>query len=181
MPRIAEQHLPGGWRSSGENAHTPTHAWPDDCYVQWGASGIVLSKTGARKTAFFEAFPTAPKTFIRGEGNTVAEAEAAAFAKYERQTACPGHEFERGSYRNGAGICKHCRMFSSEVFEPLETCVVCGKPTYYTYGVDAQGISHWYCEQHEDQRCRETHPNAYDKLLADEAQSEAPSVGRTEG
>lgn len=168
MPRIASHHLPGGWRSAGANAYTPVCTWPDDCLVQWGARGLVFGKTGARTTAFFEAFPTEQDTFIRGEGETLAQAESDAYAKFERQRNCAAHDFERGSHRNGAGTCRHCGLFKPDAFEPLETCVVCGRPTYFTYGVDAQGGQHWYCEAHESLRCRQTHPSPVDQLLDDE-------------
>jgi hypothetical protein len=68
------------------------------------------------RTAFFEAFLKDPNTFIRGEGKTVAEAEAHAWAQLERIRACPGHDFETRGYTNGCGFCKHCALFMSGVF-----------------------------------------------------------------
>jgi hypothetical protein len=56
--------------------YTPACAWPDDCMVQWG-HGIIPA------VPFFEAFP--PGTFIRGEGETIAEAERKAFAQYQSE------------------------------------------------------------------------------------------------
>lgn len=95
--------------------------WPFDCFIQCGDSGVVLSKDGNNyRTAFWEAFPRNPDTFIRGEGATIEEAEQNCFAKYTRILACPEHEFERGTYENGGGFCKHCKMFSSKAFEPTE-------------------------------------------------------------
>ncbi len=167
MPVIAEHCRPDGWRGR-VSPHTIACAWPDDCYVQWGGSGIVLGKSGVRSTAFFEAFPSSPKTFIRGEGTTVAEAEAAAHAKLLRYTACLSHTFIRGGYVNGAGICAHCGMFHAEAFDPLTTCELCEKPTYYSHGTDASGRTHWYCEAHQHLRPRDSQPSPIDALLRDE-------------
>jgi hypothetical protein len=118
MPRIREEQKPGGWRHF---EHVPSESWPADCFVQWGAHGLVLGiarGVAPYTTAFFEAFPVAPSTFIRGEGATIAEAEAQAFAKWERIKACPEHLFERRGYKNGYGICSRCD-FGAMVFAPL--------------------------------------------------------------
>ena len=98
-------------------------------------------------TAFFEAFPKNPKTFIRGEGKDVVEAEANTWKKLQKYLACSGHEFERREYKNGVGFCKYCGLFNSSAFDPLTLCVLCKKPTYYSN--DKQG--NWYCEQHKKQ------------------------------
>jgi hypothetical protein len=141
--------------------------WDEDCFVQCGSSGIVLGKGSLQEvfdsenplqtlgeaacdessyiTAFFEAFPNNPSTFIRGEGKTIEEAEEQAWKKCQKYKNCPEHEFERGKYTNGAGICKNCGMFSSKVFEPLTKCVICDKPTYFTTDID----DNFYCEEHE--------------------------------
>lgn len=119
------------------------HDWP--CFVQCGDGGIVfLTKGGSYRTAFFEAFPRNPDTFIRGEGKTVAEAEEECWAKWQKITACPGHEWERRGYKNGGCFCKHCNLFMVGVLEPDEACCICGKPTYYTHDVD----DNFYCEAH---------------------------------
>lgn len=117
---ICSQCLPGSYNHHG---HTPVCEWPADCTVQWGARGVVLRRQengGSYNTAFFEAFPTKPKTFIRGEGSTIEEAERSAFGQFEKFQACPNHEFERRNYTNGAGFCKHCGLFNSTAFEPIE-------------------------------------------------------------
>ena len=159
---IIADHCQAG--AYGQEKYTPECLWPEDCYVQWGGEGVVfqngnvssgieilssaimgddaskekLPQVFARSylTAFFEAFPTNPSTFIRGEGSTINEAEQKAFDCLARFLACPGHEFERGKYRNGAGICKHCGMFSTKVFEPIDHCTVCGSPSNYTSDID---------------------------------------------
>ncbi len=173
MPRIAEHCAPGGWRHAAE-PYTPAAAWPEDCYVQWGSDGVVLSRSkGSYRTAFFEAFPSEPATFIRGEGATVAEAEAKAFAAFEHYRACAGHEFERRGYTNGAGFCKHCGLFASKAFEPTTLCHVCGTPTNHSCGYtkDAETGARqafWYCEAHAHLRRANGHTNPLDRLLDEE-------------
>lgn len=129
--------------------------WPDDCSVQCGDRGIVLSANGSYRTAFFEAFPKDPKTFIRGQGETIEMAERAAWNNYERIVGCNSHEFERRGYKNGSGICKHCELFKSNVFEPSERCVVCNQPTYWTADVNGN----YYCEEHERQMPDDAKPS----------------------
>lgn len=166
MPIIASHCQPGNWRYNAE-PYEPSSPWPADTYVQWGSKGIVLGAQGNYRTAFFEAFPKEPKTFIRGEGTTVAQAEAAAFAKLQKHLSCLGHEFERRSYTNGAGVCRHCLLFASDVFAPSTCCHVCGVPTNYSqgYGRDTPeetGQSFWYCEAHEFERLRNGHWAPFD-------------------
>ena len=124
-------------------SHTTVHPWPADCFLQGGTAGLVFTKTGSYRTAFVEAFPADPQTFIRGEGPTLAEAEDAAWGKLQRHLACPGHDFECRGYTNGAGFCRHCSMFSSKVFDPATLCEVCAVPTDWS---TAGGF--WYCEEH---------------------------------
>lgn len=68
--------------------------------------------------AFFEAFPENPTTIIRAEGETVEEAERQAWAIYQKFQKC-SHEFERGNYTNGCGVCQKCKMVGLYIFEPL--------------------------------------------------------------
>jgi hypothetical protein len=112
MPKIAPQHA---WKNP---EHAPSPDWPEDCLVQWGASGLVLSDKpgGSYGTAFFEAFPE-KGGFIRGEGATIAEAEASALQKFRRESACE-HLWGRGRYTNGGAICRRCGGFQS-VFRPI--------------------------------------------------------------
>lgn len=112
MPIVAQHHA---WKDS---EHIPRADWPEDCYVQWGGSGVVISKApgASYKTAFFEAFPK-NAGFIRGEGATIAEAEAAAFKRYVRESACQ-HQWGRRGYTNGGAICARCGAFQS-VFNPI--------------------------------------------------------------
>lgn len=121
---IRPQCLPGRHNHCG---HTPECLWPEDCMVQWGDNGMVLDNLEkaltlgekpniVRYTAFFEAFPTDPDTFIRGEGKSVSEAEMKAFKCFEKQKNCQEHEFEKRGYKNGCGICRKCGLFMSSIF-----------------------------------------------------------------
>jgi len=136
---------------SQERIYTCQYDWPaPPFHIQAGDMGLVVSSKEpyGYRTAFFEAFPRDPDTFIRGEGATVADAEKQAWEKWQRILACPGHEFEKHGYRNGCGICKHCGMFASDVFPPSEHCVICGKPCYWTEDIDGN----WYCEEHQREK-----------------------------
>lgn len=142
------------------DTHTCQYDWAEDCHCQFGRGGVVLNKSGQNYiTAFFEAFPASPRTFIRGEGSTVAEAETQAWTKLQRILSCDNHEFERRSHRNGGGVCKHCNLFQSEVFEPLEHCIVCGVPTYH-----AHNLGDWYCKTCWDKLPIESKPAWAQKL-----------------
>lgn len=137
------------------------HDWPEDCKVQAGSRGIVLSKSkGNYRTAFFEAFPNNPDTFIRGEGLTIEDAETAAWNKLLTYQACVGHEFERRNYTNGVGFCKHCGLFKPHAFDPLTRCIICDSPT--DYGYDKKG--RYYCKDHIDKIPQEDLPE-WKKLL----------------
>lgn len=113
------------------------HPWPEGTFVQGGAQGVVfrsVERGGNYRTAFVEVVPDGGG-FIRGEGATIPEAETAAWEKFQRRIACPGHEFEPRGYKNGAGFCKHCNAFSGKVFTPEDlglSCKVCGVPTYWS-------------------------------------------------
>lgn len=147
--------------------------WPADCFVQGGRNGVVIARKGpGYKTAYFEAFPD---TFIRGEGETLEEAEDAAWRFYQRHLACPEHDIKphppgkpERAYTNGAGFCQRCGMFQSNVFsgEQLgQRCQTCGVGTTFARygplaefsGENAFGLitdrspeedKVWYCEEH---------------------------------
>lgn len=110
---------------SNGSKHECQYSWPEDCSVQCGDSGIVLGNGTARRTAFFEAFPKEPKTFIRGEGQTVVDAELSAWHKYQKILNCVNHEFER--YKGEIGKCKHCQLTLINYFDPEHICSTCGK------------------------------------------------------
>ncbi len=170
MGKVAKlSFLSGGNYKEG---YACKHDWPEDCFCQAGSRGIVLPAGGFEKaitepaegvavvtqaltgqaqapaytTAFFEAFPTEPKTFLRGEGATLEEAESKCWAKYQRIIACTGHEFDRRGRMDGYAFCRHCN-YSSTVLEPLFFCTVCDVPTHHLSDRHGQ----FYCETHRDQ------------------------------
>lgn len=102
---------------TGEQAMFP---WPQDMYLQGGKRGLVVGSKGSYRTAFVEAFP--PGTFLRGEGESVAEAEAACWAKYEKHMRCDGSgehgPYEPRRYENGSGFCVKCGAWFSKVCQP---------------------------------------------------------------
>ncbi len=116
--RILPHCQPDHWRG-GEAPHALVCDWPQDARVQWGGHGLVI---GAKPymTAFFEAFLPV-EGFIRGEGETIAAAERAAWALLERDRACPRHQWTRRGYRNGLGFCRFCGASRSGVFRPIVT------------------------------------------------------------
>lgn len=103
---------------------SPTrHPWPDDMFVQGGGRGIVFVGGGtAYKTAFVEAFPNNPPTFLRGEGDSIEAAEDACWARYQRMQACPAAPahgpFEAQGYTNGVGTCTSCGTRFTSVLPP---------------------------------------------------------------
>ncbi len=112
-----------------KNTRAPmTRPWPDDCLVQ-GSEGKFRHSD---KPAFIEAYPTDPQTMIRADAATVAEAEEQAYVTYLRYLDCPKHDYEPGNYKNGSGICRHCKLWSAGVFTLEEVgaiCAICSTPT----------------------------------------------------
>ena len=144
-----------------------TQDWPEGIFIQGGSNGLVrVSGTKeSYKTAFVEVAPD--KTFIRGEGATIAEAEEAAWIKYQNWLRCTDHTWETRGYTNGAGFCTKCKGFGSGIFtgEQLgQLCSVCGvgclkhrwsdKAYRNTEGNFPQTIDpdsenvKWYCDEH---------------------------------
>lgn len=152
--------------------------WPDEVSIQGGKSGIVFVRAPgpgeptAYQTAFVEVFVGG--TFIRGEGKTVTEAEAAAWEKYQTWLHCPGptgeHSYRPGytgkdgtwvRYTNGAGFCEHCRAFKARTFiaEQLgQFCSVCGVPTMNGVSSNAEGVKTFLCEEHNRETVQVTLP-----------------------
>lgn len=160
-----------------------TNPWPEDCFCQCGGNGLVFENISmeevfaepskaidlrasienqqpeapkdvqVRRTAFFEAFPQNPKTFLRGEGKTVGEAEEDCWKRYQKILNCDGHEFERRNRTDGYCFCRHCGL-SGTFMEPTTNCRKCGRPA--AYGTDKHG--NWYCEDHCNQMPREDWP-----------------------
>ncbi len=152
--------------------------WPEDCFVQCGDDGLVISKpmqgvlesenplkeaveNTSYTTAFFEAFPNNPNTFIRGEGPTVEDAEKSAWDKLQKYMTCKGHIFERRKYTNGAGFCKHCGLFNSKAFEPTTRCCICDLPTWYSMDMN----NFHYCKEHVE--LMPEHAKSQLQLMAD--------------
>lgn len=170
---MAEPSQPRFYSTGFSTLAAARHPWPADCFIQGGGDGIVLQSgsmnaaladpeqgveavaaalgltnpTGSYRTAFFEAFPKRPITFLRGEGKTLTEAEDACWRDWQQVLACPGHEFERRHYRTGSGICKHCGMFSSSAFATtIDPCVLCGDyRAEMAGGPDRHG--RWHCKR----------------------------------
>ncbi|MFS0887012.1 hypothetical protein [Aeromicrobium sp. 179-A 4D2 NHS] len=130
--------------------------WPDGTFVQGGANGIVFVRGTADsyETAFVEVHNDVIG-FLRGEGDTVTEAEHAAWAKAQTVLSCESmvkngdHEWEARGYRNGAGFCKACNRFGTHVFDISEVgvpCYVCGtKTNWQTFGTTP---GTYLCEGH---------------------------------
>ena len=141
-------------RMSSGKEYDCAYQWT--CFVQCGASGVVFSKSGSYKTAFFEAFPNNPKCFLRGEGFTIEEAERNCWDKYQKILTCT-HEMERRSRVDGYGYCKHC-SYSGMVFEPLTKCCKCKNPTNYIQDYK----ENWYCKKHQRFIIKNPNPGCLD-------------------
>lgn len=143
---------------------TIAHDWSEDgkdISVQGGGSGVVFSKTGGRRTAFFEAFPNKPSCFVRGEGVTIGEAEENAWQRYQRIINCPGHDMDRRNRKDGYAYCKHC-TYSGMVYEPLTKCCKCGVPT--NYANDFRGRI--YCKKHSRAMPKSKDPKHWSNTFA---------------
>ncbi|RWX78250.1 hypothetical protein EPK99_06335 [Neorhizobium lilium] len=132
--KIASQHA---WKDS---EYAPRHEWPGDTLVQWGGNGLVLGKD-CYTTAFFEAFPdkkiTAGGGFIRGEGKTIEEAEADAFAQFQKESSCR-HLWGREHYTNGGQLCRHCRAFRGGVVKEVVILGRHRKPVAWYHAYDLE-------------------------------------------
>jgi len=142
-------------------------SWPTDAFLQCGDNGLVVGKK-SYTTAFFEAFPKNPSTFIRGEGLNLELAEADAFCKYERIMACPQHEYKR---RNDSehGACIHCNLFTSHCFSPINSCNICRK-THVNYGYKDNNL----CREHFIEAIEQVQKNySIDDDYAEDSRSES--------
>ena len=120
-----------------------------DIFVQGGTRGIVIDRANGTtyRTAFVECAPAG--SFIRGEGTTIEEADAAAWAKLQAYLNCPAHEWAARGYRNGGGFCVRCGQFGSGVITPDQLglfCTGCGVPTFHTLagqsGTESRCVDH---------------------------------------
>ena len=106
--------------SRSKTPYLCTRDWPDNVFLQCGGS----ENEGS---CFFEAFPL--KSFIRGEGKTLKDAEDNAFNQYLRILSCPGHEYVHlhNDVKNRYGQCIHCNYFTNYIFKPFHNCIVCNR------------------------------------------------------
>jgi len=118
MVRIAAHHdsrhpLPS------DTDYTPTQAWPEDAYIQWGRY--------PNGSAFFEVFLD-KGPMLRADKSSLAAAEADAHRQYLEATACD-HSWGRVrldadgtvsiAYTNSMGVCRKCGYSNSNVFKPI--------------------------------------------------------------
>jgi hypothetical protein len=146
--KIAEHCQPGHRESCG---YTPKCAWGDDVEIQWGDHGITIhrqEKTVTPVHAFFEAFPRNPNTFLRGEGESLEEAEKKCFAWYSKMMNCGTHEWDRRDRTDGYAYCRKCQI-GATILDPLTTCYKCGVPTAWSSRkIDGKKVH--VCQLHDD-------------------------------
>lgn len=125
---------PGGIISMSHGPdYASRHPWATGTYVQGGTYASDEVDEGY-DSAFIEAFPVVGtvETYLRADAATVAEAEAKAYAQYQRQLACPEHVWSRevsGTHRtDGYARCTECGL-TGRALPPETTCTVCNTPT----------------------------------------------------
>jgi hypothetical protein len=165
-------------KSFGDESYRCHHDWPIECSVQCGGHGMVitdkdvgiedaltdpdkakqvlLGKVESYRTAFFEAFPRSPDTFIRGEGKTIEEAEEQCWLSYQKKLTCPGHEYDRRDRKDGYCFCKHCGL-SGMFMQPLHPCMGC-KATEYSL---------WSSDKCDNGYCKTCYEKLPDEMLSD--------------
>lgn len=121
--------------SFGEDVSS-TFDW-GDISIQGGRKGIVFNRKDktSYRTAFVEAFPkiNGLGTFIRGQGESVTEAEIACWDKYQKILNCDQHDWTRKvngdrERKDGYAKCTKCNM-QAKALDPLTKCFVCNEPT----------------------------------------------------
>lgn len=122
------------------------HPWDEDCYVQCSGG------EDNERYHFFEAFPVKPvKTFIRGDGKSVREAEDSAWEQYQKIINCPHHEFKKWIDTSRIGVCIHCNYKKLRHFLPTSRCSVCEKEhVEFDFGInkDSPDKLHYFCKEH---------------------------------
>lgn len=122
---------------TNEYKEETTYNWPEGSGSQAGGGSL----DGIGSVVFFEVF-IKDMSYIRGEGTTLAEAEQAAWDKYQVYMGCE-HEFQRFSDTSQLGKCKHCSMKKDKMFKMLTTCNACGKhEVIHNIGYE------YYCYEH---------------------------------
>jgi hypothetical protein len=86
-------------------------SWPADSGVQGGYGVTICGDGTSYPTVFVEASP--PGSFVRGEGETFADAERICWEKYQTAVRCVDGSglhgpFEARGHENGAGFCVRC-------------------------------------------------------------------------
>lgn len=148
-------------KSIGE-PYTCIYDWPEDCFVQCGDNGVVGSVTkGVYTTAFFEAFPKNPSTFIRGEGDCINKAEKNAWEQFNRNISCPKHEYRKHGIDSEHGICIHCGLFTSHVFPPVYSCSVCNKKEVNLEYDDKKYCLEHFIEKMENSNIEDIDPESF--------------------
>jgi hypothetical protein len=118
--------------------------WAHDWTYSVGNDGLVICKNAdSYTTAFFEIYPRNPDCYLRGEGDTIEEAEIEAFGKWIKILSCRKHDWERRGRKDGYAFCKHCNL-SGTYLEPLSKCKICKKTTNY----DSDKNENHYCKKH---------------------------------
>lgn len=104
-----------------------------DIFIQANDKGLVIGKE-PYTTAFFESFPL--KTFIRGEGKTIEEAEENAWNTYQQYLKCPKHEYKQIKESHHRGQCIHCGIEHSYIYKLKTQCKECKKTDAIFYFSD---------------------------------------------
>lgn len=146
--------------SLGIPRHIPSaYPWPDDTFIQAGGRGGIGA--GNYDSYFVEAFPDT--TYLRGEGETLQEAEKAAWNKYVAGLVCTEHEFETRGYTNGAAFCKNCNLFKGKHYTAEELgqfCYKCDAPCFdsvvlptkrYSSKEEREEITVFVCPEHRQE------------------------------
>ncbi len=156
--RIILNHYASHDLVEGKDFYTSNYPWPDEFFLQGGEEGLVISPSkGNYYTAFVEVL--AVETFIRGEGETVPEAEKEAWEKYQKVSRCDHPAYESRGYTNGGAFCVSCKQFKSKHYtgEQLgQFCHVCKEGTTYGTSVvlskpEREIFEVWVCEAHYKQ------------------------------
>lgn len=100
--------------------------WSDESIIHCGSTGVVLKGKDSYRTAFFEL--SHHDNFIRGEGDTIEDAEISAWEKIEKMITCSEHDFVSKKNNSRDVVCKCCTYEIKNYFPPENTCSVCGKP-----------------------------------------------------
>lgn len=122
------------------------HNWPEETnfniHIDPSYDEMVSASGGAEiqglnkeqhdnRLYYIEAFPDVNGigTYIGTHGSSFEECENILWGEYQKYLSCPKHEFVRDDgehhYSNGAGVCKHCGLFASNVLEPETQCDNC--------------------------------------------------------